>query len=259
MIGRAKGHLTTATFATMLLWSPSMSAQIVNTEPLFRNSEKAYSLLVEGSVERQEGNTEKLDLELRSAGRYRKGNHEGLVSGALERESESDRPIANKTFGHVRYRYYLTQRIQGEVYFQAEQDLFRLMTLRALWGVGPRFIPVKLAPLTWTLGVSTFYEVERLAKSVDFAEGTTRRTHRLNVMSSARINLDPVTLHQVFYLQPAWRDFSNARILHLFEAELAVSKHISVKSSLVQALDTIAPSSVRSFDNTLRGSLKLDF
>lgn len=234
-------------------------AQIVNTEPLFRKpDEKPYSILSEAFVDRQSGNTERLALGLSSAGRYRLVDHEWLLTAAHERESESDQEIKNKSFAHLRYRYYLTERVQAELFGQVARDLFRDMTVRALVGAGPRFVPVKIAPLTWTVAVSTMYEVEHLEPSPDFPDGIIRKTHRANLMSSSRVDLDPLLMQQQFYVQPAWDDPTNLRVLHLIEFALSLNRYLSIKWSLEQALDTIAPSHVRPFDNRFKGSLTLD-
>jgi hypothetical protein len=77
-------------------------------------------------------------------------------------------------------------------------------------------------------------------------------------MSSSRIDLDPLVMQQLFYVQPAWVDPTNVRVLHLFEFALSLNQYLSIKWSLEHALDTIAPSHIKPFDLRFKGGLKLD-
>lgn len=236
-------------------------AQIVNTEPLFRHEDhsKPVAITAEGNVNEQSGNTDLFVLGVSGAGRLRLGKNEWLLSGSHERASAMDELLRNRTFGHLRYRRYLTERVQLELYGQIAQDRFRLMTRRFLVGAGPRFIPVKTAPLTWTVAASHMYEVERLDNSIDFPQGITRKRHRLNIMSNTRVDLEKLTLQQTIYAQPAWANVSNIRIFHLLTAQAALSELVSVTWSVEQALDMIAPSDVKKLDARFKGGLKFDF
>jgi hypothetical protein len=77
-------------------------------------------------------------------------------------------------------------------------------------------------------------------------------------MSVARVDFEPLLMQQSFYLQPAWSDPSNIRVLHAFECAWSLSEYLSLKWSAEQFLDTIALSGVRRLDTRFRGSLKFD-
>ena|SRR5690606_15894917 len=132
------------------------------------------------------------------------------------------------------------------------------MQHRVVVGAGPRFVPVRAEPLTWIVALSHMYEVERLRSSADFDDGLTRKRHRLNVMSSARLEFERLTIVQTIYAQPAWADPTNIRVLHILSIQAAVSRFVSLTWNYEQALDTIAPSDVRPLDVRFRGGLKLD-
>ncbi len=258
MVGRIRAF-ELGLLLSILIGTETASAQIVNTVPLFRDGkERPFSLLVEGSIDRQHGNTNLMVLGLNLAARARYERSEWLLNGNHERSSQNSQLIGNRSFAHLRYRYYLSQRLQWEVFAQIAQDRFRLMTVRSLGGTGPRFIPVEFDPLTWTLATSYLYEVERIEGSVDFPNGLTRKNHRANFMSSTRVDLEGATIQQTFYLQPLLFDASNIRVLHLLEISFNLNKYLSLRCSLEQSLDTIAPSDVVPFDNRFRASLKLD-
>jgi hypothetical protein len=236
----------------------ALPAQIVNTEGLFRQEdEKLASFASEAILNKDQGNTNLFVLGTNAAGRLRLRDHELLLSASHERASAQDDLVGTRSFAHLRYRHYFTDRFQAEAYGQVAQDLFRLMTHRFVAGIGPRFVPVRVAPLTWTLAFSHMYEVERLDNSADF-DLLVRKRQRLNLTSSAQIEFDRVSLQQTFYVQPAWADPTNIRVLHLLSARATVSKYLSVSWSLEQVFDSIAPSDVRTLDVRLRSGLRFE-
>lgn len=233
-------------------------AQIVNTESLFRHEhDKPGSFLLQGNLSRDQGNTDLFVLGAQAAGRLRRGDHEGLFNASHEEASAADEQVGNRSFSHLRYRYYVSDLVQGEIYGQVSRDRFRLMTSRFVVGAGPRFVPVLVGPFKWVVAASHMYEVERLDDSADF-ESLTRKRHRLNVMSSSRVEFERVTLQQTLYVQPAWVDPTNIRVFHVLSAQASLGKYVSVTWSLEQALDTIAPSDVVPLDVRFRSGLKFE-
>lgn len=245
-------------FLALFGFSGAVSAQIVNTEGLFRADDgNRARFAADGNFSKDQGNTNLFVFGASAAGRVRIRDHEWLLSANHERASAQDELVGNRSFSHVRYRHYVTDRFQIEAYGQAAQDRFRLMTHRFVAGIGPRFVPVLVGPLTWTLAGSHMYEVERLDNSADF-DSLTRKRQRLNLTSSATVEFEKVTLQQTFYVQPAWADPSNIRVLHLLSARATLSEYVSVSWSLEQALDTIAPSDVRALDVRFRSGLRFE-
>jgi hypothetical protein len=100
------------------------------------------------------------------------------------------------------------------------------------------------------------FEHEELAESIDLPQGVTRNTHRLNLKSGPRLDHDDFTARQTIFVQPALDDFSNVRVLHQFEVSLHVKEFLSLRWSLEQALDSIAPSTVAPLDTTLKVGVK---
>lgn len=255
---RARVLLVFILFVGVLVPPAIGFAQIVNTESLFRHEhDKPASLVLMGNLSKDQGNTELFVLGGQVAARARKGDHEGLFNASHERASAQDALVGNRSFSHLRYRYYLAELVQGEVYGQVAQDRFRLMTSRFVVGAGPRFVPVLIGPFVWVVAASHLYEVERLDDSADF-DSLVRKRHRLSVMSSAGVQFEKVTIQQTFYLQPAWADPTNIRVFHLFNAQVSLGKYVSVTWALEQSLDTIAPSDVRPLDVHFRSGLKFE-
>ncbi len=243
----------------LLSFSLPAHAQIVNTETLFRNiADDPLALTAGGTVDIQQGNTQLLVLEFDAGGRFRRGAHEVLLNGAHAQSSASEKQIGNKSFGHLRYRYWLSNFVQAEAFGQLAQDRFRLISLRTLAGLGPRFIPFKNKMFEWAIYCAYFYEVERVDGSVDFPNGKTRKTNRANIASTARLDYKKLTIRQTIYAQPALNNPTNIRVLHQLDFAVAISDYLSLTWALEQTRDSIAPSDVVPYDNSLKGGLKLD-
>ncbi len=247
--------------ALFLLAAASDALAIVNTQPLFKDldGDSGYDLQARSGLDLQRGNTELLVINVALAARARFSNHELLLSGAHDRSAARNEKLSNKSFVHQRYRYGLAPWLQWELYGQLAQDKFRLIESRILGGLGPRFVPLRLKLFEWTLGLSYFYEVERVVHSVDFPEGRTRKTHRANLFSRARLEYKNLTLVQLLYAQPALNDPRNIRVLHQIDAAVPISNHLSLTWTFSQSRDSIAPSDVRPLDLRLIGGIKVDF
>lgn len=252
--------LSCAALALLTTWALPGSA-IVTTQPLFNGVTNAgpYAVMGRIGIDLQRGNTALLVLSVSLAGRLRWDDHEWLLSGAHDRSTANSEQIGNKSFAHLRYRYWLNQHLQWELFGQLDQDRFRLMRVRALAGTGPRFVPYKSDLFEWEIGTAYFYEVEQMEASVDFPDGLTRKTHRANISSSARLDYKDLTLRQVIYMQPALSNLSNIRVLHEIDCAFQVLDHFSLTWTFTQSRDSIAPSDVVPFDNRLLAGVKADF
>ncbi len=247
--------------SAVLLFSSATpaQAQIVNTETLFRDvSDDPLAFTAGGTVDIQQGNTQLLVLEFNAGGRFRRAAHEVLLNGAHAQSSASDKQIGSKSFGHLRYRYWFSELVQGEAFGQLARDRFRLISLRTLAGLGPRFVPFKNTMFEWAISCAYFYEVEEVEGSVDFPNGKTRKTNRANISSAARLDYKRLTVRQTIYAQPALNDPTNIRVLHQLDFAVAISDYLSLTWALEQSRDSIAPSDVVPYDNSLKGGLKLD-
>lgn len=243
------------------LWAQDAGA-IVNTQPLFSEvtTQAPYAVTGRAGLDVQRGNTRLLLLSASLAGRAKWDAHEFLLSGAHERSNASGTTLSNRTFGHLRYRYWLEGRIQWELYGQVSQDEFQLIAIRSVAGTGPRFMPFKNTVFEWTVGGNYMYEVERVENSIDFPNGVTRKTHRVNFHSRARLDYKALTLRQVLYLQPSLIDpINNIRLLHELDCAVEVFEHFSLTWTFFQSWDSIAPSDVVPYFTRLYSGIKFDF
>lgn len=240
---------------------PTPAKAIVNTQPLFRDvtTQAPYAFTARAGVDLQRGNTRLLVFDAAVAARAKWGDHELLLSGAHTRSSASGTELGNRSFGHLRYRYWVEGRFQWEVYGQIAQDRFQLLAFRGVGGTGPRFMAFKSTTLEWTLGLSYMYEVEQVEDSIDYPDGLTRKAHRANLSHRIRLDYKALTLQQVIYLQPSFLNLTNYRVLHELDCALEVFEHFSLTWTLSQSRDSIAPSDVVPFDNRLLAGVKADF
>lgn len=243
----------------LLLKPTSASAQIVNTAPLFRDvRDKPWALMGKGEFDVQRGNTQLLVLSAQLATRAQWRAWELLLTGAHERATANNEQLGNRTFGHLRSRYWFNRMVQWETFGQLAQDRFRLLTARGLGGTGFRYVPFHIDYFEWSLSAAYMYEVEQLDGSVDFPDGITRKTSRGSFSSTARLDYQKITLRQTFFVQPALRDWLNFRVLHELDFAISVTKYLSVTWTLSQLRDSIAPSDVLPYDNRFKAGLQVD-
>lgn len=153
-------------------------------------------------------------------------------------------------FGHIRYNYQPWPWLHPEVYSQLESDKFRLLTMRALAGAGPRFVGVQEKVF-----VGTSYMLE-------WEDETQRQflSHRWSSYLSVYLRFsETVTLANTVYYQPRFDNFQDYRVLNAWTFGAKLSKRFVTGVQLMVRYDSDPPMSVKAADWELLNTLGWSF
>lgn len=239
---------------------PRAAAAQVNVEPLRQQVvERGFGARLGGSLIADAGNTRGVQLSTSAfvGGRYAAHLLFGAGSASYTRLNEI--VSVAKWFGHVRYNYELEQWLFWEVLGQVEGDRFRRVSLRRLFGTGPRFQLISSDELSLTYGTSYLNETSTIA-SDDASPGGVRHVQRWNNYVSAELRAHPhVTLSSVTYLQPSFVDFSDVHVLSVLGADFQVTPRLHSRLDATLRYENPRPLEVRPTDFELKSSLELVF
>lgn len=256
------------------------SAGIVNMQSILATeAEEGLSGSISGSVDWRTGNTSRLWYRIAPVARYRAGDHLfiGTISGDYFRDTGDLR-----FFEHVRYRYHVTDRLLGEAFVQHERNDKRLLGLRALAGVGPKYQVVDGDKLQVGVGVAYLLEYERLQEPGDPVrvllappEESPSLNHRISSYLTGSFEVDErVQLVQTLYAQPRITRLSDYRLLSESGLVFKLTRHLSFKTTFTLAYDSEPPTyeyadpndpenpelpEVQALDTALISSITYDF
>ncbi|MFQ5581969.1 MAG: YdiY family protein [Mariprofundaceae bacterium] len=244
-----------------LFLMPTLASAIVNIEELGLDteSEQGFSGRAGLALNGASGNTDKLGLATDAQLLWRYGLHTDMLIGSYTYSKTSGVRDTNRSFAHFRHRIRLDEAIAVEGFVQAQQDEFARLSLRALAGAGLRF-SWRRQQTSIYLGLGSFYERERLK----FEAGTTDplRTdlwrgntylalhHRLN---------ERLRLLNTIYIQPAWQDASDIRLLEEAAMRVHLTKQLDLKLSVELSYDNRPPQQVESTDIIYKTALEFRF
>ena len=177
----------------------------------------------------QAGNTNRLDLRSSAALAYRRGKHHGFLYGssqystrtrAIEGEGlelllDRDSRIINKATAHARYNYDLLDWLSAEVFTQVERNEFLLLESRILFGLGPRFEPVRNEEFSLAIGTDYMFEFEALdaARVVEPLPADTIAHRWSSYLSLAYEANERLMMSSTTYVQPRFDLFADLRVL----------------------------------------------
>jgi putative salt-induced outer membrane protein YdiY len=239
----------------------------VNTETLRKRIKVVgYSLIVEGSLTADTGNTEGIAAGAGLGGGWAGGPHLLFAYGRFDYTKYADVESVNKSFAHARYDYEFLPWLWGEVFAQAQSDAFQRLDLRNLWGTGPRFRVLHVpAPSSLDVYLGTAYMLERDAiTAVVGATGAQNQSiqvwHRWSSYASTTWEIDPrAVVSSTMYVQPAITDFGDVRLLNETLLTFKITKVFSAGLSASVRYDSEPPTGVLPTDTEVKNSLLLTY
>ncbi len=262
---RAPVRIVTLTLSLAVLGTAvDAHAQIVNVQSVLSTEAKeGLSGSASATADWRTGNTRLLLLGLSPVARFRAGDN--LVIAILRGDygKSKDTTIAKKAFAHLRYRRTLHERVLAEVFVQGMYDEVRLLKLRALVGVGPKFDLVKQKGLLISLGIAYMLEHERPNDNALETENTT--LHRASSYLTGSFELDDrVQVVETVYVQPRIDDPGDIRVLDESQLVTKLTKRIALTTSLVVGYDS-SPltkedgTELDTLDTTMKTSITVEF
>lgn len=241
--------------------APPASAQ-VNTENLRKRIKvQGYSLILEGSLSGDTGNTEGITAGGGVGGGWGHEPHLLFAYARADYARYNGATSVNKSFAHTRYDYGFAPWLWGELFAQAQSDAFQRMTLRNLFGTGPRFRVAHDLPSGLDVYAGTAYMVERDVVSV--APGARDEAlqvwHRWSSYVTVQWEVDPrAILATTVYVQPAITAFGNVRVLDETLFTFKVTKSFSASVSGTVHYDSVPPTAVKTTDLEVKNTLSFN-
>lgn len=202
----------------------------LNTERLrVEPDEQGLSGDLQLGVNFSAGNVNRLDLRTSAALGFRRGQHLVFLIGnssystrtrAIEGESlaqllDDDSRFINRADLHLRYNYDILPWLTAELFGQVERNEFLLVESRVLFGVGPRFVPVKNDEFTMAIGTDYMLEYEALeSERVVRPLPAQTLVHRWSSYLTFSYDVsERLTMRSTTYLQPRFDLLRDLRLL----------------------------------------------
>lgn len=275
--------------------APRSAVAQVNTENLRKRIKTVgYSIIIEGSLTGDVGNTQGFSVGGGLGGGWAHGPHLAFAYGRFDYTKYAEVISVNKSFAHARYNYEFEPRVWGEVFAQAESDEFQRLRLRSLVGVGPRVrlahvavydgpseeakLPAAANPTpeaqkaaahapteTFDVYFGTAYMLERdvivpVVGTVGEENQRIQVENRWSNYLTLQWQIDPrAILATTMYVQPRFDDFTNVRLLSETLMTFKVTKVFTTGISGMVRYDSFPPTGVLTTDAEIKNTLMVTF
>lgn len=239
-------------FVTLLFsFNFTLTAQVVNTEKLRLNTEKAWvgSLDLNFGLSRNKaGQTLSFGTQARTE--WRRQNSRWMLLGGynltqfnnIDDPGSAPKNFTNRAFGHLRYNYLVNEWLTIEAFSQAQYDEIQEVDIRLLNGVGPRFQLIRTDSTQLYLGTLYMYEYEETSETEVIVYN---KDHRLSAYLSGGFQpTSYLTIDLVTYFQPNLGDFSDYRISSETSLSVKIARYVSLKTYFQLVYDTNPPLTV---------------
>lgn len=178
---------------------------------------------------------------------------ESFVVGSTTVSEADDVEFNNKAFAHLRVTRSLSSLFAVEGFLQAEQNAQRKLTERFLGGAGLRITLIDNESSGLAIGSTPMVEFERLNASTNEPDHTLLR---LSQYLAAQFQISEVTaFSNVVYVQPAWVNGSDYRILNDTTFETLLGRGYAIRIGAHLRYDSRPPDGVKDLDFELRNGL----
>jgi hypothetical protein len=252
--------------APMLSAARSAHGQ-VNTESLRKRIKTlGYSLILEGSLTADTGNTEGIAAGGGVGGGWAHNPNLLFAYARFDYTKFSGVESVNKTFAHARYNYEVEPWLWGELFAQAQSDAFQRLGLRSLFGAGPRIrVLHDIVQKDFDVFLGSAYMFERDAiTAVAGATGPQNQSiqvwHRWSNYVTLQWALDArVALASTMYVQPAITDFGDVRLLSETLFTFKMTKVLTAGIAGSVRYDSEPPTGVLRTDTELKNTLLITY
>ncbi len=202
----------------------------------------------------ERGNSDLTEIDLNPRAVFRTGRHLVFSLNKLSFVDAAEGSIVNEGFSHLRYNYTVTSRVIAEAFGQIQYNHAQDLARRTLIGGGLRFPIVTRPDFGLAIGVSGMYEYEKLRS------GPVAETPRNSDYASFRfVRADLLRVTNTIYVQPAFDDIGDIRVLNDLEIDFALSKWLALTTSGSYRYDSQPPAGIKQYDLSLEHGLKVLF
>lgn len=238
---------------------PASQAQ-VNTERMRAFDVDGFATTLGGDLLVESGNSNLFEIGLNTRFDYRRARHYTFLNGALRYGKEGGATYRDRAFSHLRYNYGIVSWLTGEAFTQLQQDGFKLLQLRVLVGGGARFQYLDTGTMKLFQGTSMMYEHENLNEEKVVGHPAETSVVRWSNYVNVRIRLSEETSFiSTVYVQPRLDAFGDLRVLHDATLAVALTRHLTLRTTLNLNYDSRPPDNVEDLDIALRNGLEVSF
>jgi hypothetical protein len=231
----------------------------VNTEP-FRAKIKhtGYSFFLQGTFDGHTGNTYGLTADGLVGAGVSRGRNLVFAIASVDYSKLNGALGVDKSFAHLRYDYAIRSWVSWEAFAQAQSDVFELIKIRDLVGVGPRFALYDDPHFALFFGVAYMLERDVYDVSLGGPVARVQEGGRASTYLTAHATLtDGIDAVTTTYVQPAVEDPSDIRILSESGFVFKVKAWLSTAISFVAHYDSNPAPGVLPTDAELKNSIVL--
>ncbi len=255
-----------------LLFGSLAHAQ-VNVEQSRGQVHEGFNLSLDGSMTLIRGNVSLSQTGVATKLNYAKGVHSPFIQAILNYGEKDNKAFLNQSYLHARWTAMWLKSLGTELFAQAQEDSFRSLVLRQLYGGGMRIEFLDHQDRSLALGIGAMYEREVYQESQEVINMTSmdpqtilsemiENNLRLTNYISAKSKLKWATQIDVLftlYYQPRIDAFNDYRVLADLGVEIKLSKFLRVVESLSLMYDSEPPVGVKNTDLKSLSSLRFVF
>ena len=235
----------------------------VNVEQSRPKDKEGFSATLDSSLTFIQGNVDLTQIGMNGRVEYVRGVHSPFIQASIQHGEKSGETFLNQSFGHARWTAMWWDHLGSEVFAQLQENSFRSLVLRQLYGGG-----VRLRFSHWdsgqvAVGVGAMYEHELYidgegSLSRERRENNLRATNYLTLKQVIQAEAE-LTLSSTLYYQPLLNLMSDYRLLYDLSCEVKLSQQVRLVESFHLLYDTAPPQGVKGYDLKSITSLRLAF
>jgi putative salt-induced outer membrane protein YdiY len=223
----------------------STRLDVVTEDGLHTRSELGYDI--------KKGNTDVTEVKVGLRLDYIRKAHHTFLSSQYDYGYSQGATFKNGQYAHLRYTFMFLKPLGIEGFTQIQSSEFNDLKLRHLVG-GSFRIEKKSKLLVFAIGVGGMFEYEILTY-IDHAESWILRSTNYVSLRHKIKKEAPLQAYAILYIQPAFLDIEDFRILAESGIEYRLTKRIALKNSFNTLYDSKPPQNVGSLD--LSNNLKV--
>ena len=251
---------TAVWYILVCLYAHAACAQ-VNIEKLRNNAQKAgFSGTIELDVSHRTGNVELTTMEVESRLDHVRDTMQSFVIIRNDYGWQGGKQFSNEGLIHVRHVFRTQSAVQPEIFVQSDYNKKRLLTYRALAGLGVRRVLCRNANMAFTAG--TAFMPEREEYNVDDTNSQNKEVTVFRWSNYISANI-PLCKHtrwtSTTYIQPDLEDFGDIRVLADTELSIKLFTQWSLVIAFNLRYDSEPPDGIESIDTELEPGLVFVF
>ena len=241
-----------------LLCSTSLWAQ-VNMERDRPKNDEGFSLNLDGSLTLIRGNVNLSQVGLSMRSQYIKGPHSPFIKASVSYAEKEAETFINQSFVHARWTTMWHETVGSETFIQFQEDIFRSLILRQLYGGGARLNLSTWSRGEFIVGLGYMFERETYREgAIEVIEENHRSTNYIS--AKHRLNFEAqVTVSDTLYYQPKFGQIDDYRLLNDLILDIKLTSLMSIVETLTVFYDSTPPDGVNKYDIKNMTSVRLSF